>query len=66
MNNNEFINEVYEIAFGDNAINKDYTHQEVINKIREFSDTALEVENFECECVECENARKILKLHNEV
>jgi hypothetical protein len=34
---------IYEIAFGDDAINKDYTEVEVINKIREFSDIALSV-----------------------
>ena len=35
---------VFEIAFGDNAINKDYSEEEVILKIREFSDLALSVE----------------------
>ena len=36
-----FIESVYEIAFGDNAINRDFTEKEVIDKIREFSDNAL-------------------------
>ncbi len=35
-----FKEEIFEIAFGDNAINKDYTEEEVIAKIREFSDLA--------------------------
>ena len=39
-----FKEEIFEIAFGDNAINKGYTEEEVIKKIREFSDLALEVE----------------------
>lgn len=33
-----FIEEVYEIAFGDNAINKGYSPKEVINKLKEFSE----------------------------
>ena len=37
----EFIENVFEIAFGDNAINKDYTKKEVLEKIREFSDKSL-------------------------
>mgnify|MGYP003125451759 CR=1 FL=1 len=37
----EFIEDVFEIAFGDNAINKDYTYDDVIIKLREFSDKAL-------------------------
>ena len=37
----EFIEDVFEIAFGDNAINKDYTYDDVIIRLREFSDKAL-------------------------
>jgi len=40
----DFIEKVYEIAFGDNAINKEFTQQEVIDKLREFSDKALKGE----------------------
>ena len=40
----KFIENVYEIAFGDDAINKDYSFQEVIDKLREFSDNALKWE----------------------
>ena len=40
-----FIEEIYEIAFGDNAIHRNFSHDEVIDRIREFSDTALEVED---------------------
>lgn len=39
-----FKEEIYEIAFGDNAINKGYTDKEVISKIRQFSDEALNAE----------------------
>tara|TARA_R100000988_G_C3876935_1_gene106517 strand:+ start:56 stop:250 length:195 start_codon:yes stop_codon:yes gene_type:complete len=41
MNTEEFIELVYEIAFGDNAINRDFTHHEVLNELRKFSDEAL-------------------------
>jgi len=42
---NMFLDKVFEVAFGDDAINKDYTMIEVVEKLREFSDKALEVEN---------------------
>lgn len=45
MDDKEFIENVFEIAFGDNAINKDYSKEEVLEKLRQFSDDALEVEN---------------------
>ena len=37
-----FIKNVFEIAFGDDAINKDYTNQEVLDKLDEFSSLALQ------------------------
>ena len=37
----ELIEEVYEIAFGDNAINRDYSMGEVLDSLMEFSDDAL-------------------------
>ena len=37
----EFIEDVFEIAFGDNAINKDYTYDDVIIRLREHSNMAL-------------------------
>lgn len=36
-----FKEKVYEIAFGDNAINRDFSQKEVINQLQEFSDKAL-------------------------
>jgi hypothetical protein len=39
-----FIEQIYEIAFGEDAINRDFSHDEVIEQIREFSDNALEWE----------------------
>ena len=37
----QFIEEVFEIAFGDNAINRDYCMGEVLDRLMEFSDDAL-------------------------
>ena len=37
----DFMEAVYEIAFGDDAINRDFTKEEVIEKLREYSDKAL-------------------------
>ena len=40
----EFKEKVYELAFGDNAISKGYTDEEVLERLREFSDNALKWE----------------------
>tara|TARA_R100000234_G_C4944740_1_gene154561 strand:+ start:289 stop:435 length:147 start_codon:yes stop_codon:yes gene_type:complete len=47
MNKDQFIEEIYEIAFGDNAINRDFSFEEVIERIQEFSDNALKYEEGE-------------------
>ena len=36
----EFVEDVFEIAFGDNAINRDFSYEEVLERLREFSDKA--------------------------
>lgn len=41
MNDKQFKEAVYELAFGCSAIDKDYSEDEVLAKIREFSDDAL-------------------------
>jgi len=41
MDDHEFIEAVFEIAFGDNAINRGFTHEEVVDRLREFSDKHL-------------------------
>jgi len=41
----QFIEKVYEIAFGEGAIKKGYCPREVLDKLREFSDGALENDN---------------------
>jgi len=40
-NDTSFKERVYELAFGDDAINKDYSDEEVLAVLREFSDKAL-------------------------
>jgi len=45
MKDCDFIENVFEIAFGDDAINKEYSKEEVLVKLREFSDLALDKED---------------------
>ena len=40
----QFIEKVFEIAFGDDAINRSFTYEEVIKKLQEYSDNSLMVE----------------------
>tara|TARA_R100000231_G_scaffold107150_1_gene79315 strand:+ start:285 stop:500 length:216 start_codon:yes stop_codon:yes gene_type:complete len=42
-----FIEEVFEIAFGDDAINRDYSMGEVLDRLMEFSNNALKYEEGE-------------------
>ena len=42
-----FIEEVFEIAFGDNAINRDFSMGEVLDRLMEFSNNALKWEEGE-------------------
>ncbi len=42
-----FIEEVFEIAFGENAINRDFSMGEVLDKLMEFSNNALKYEEGE-------------------
>jgi len=41
---NTFLEKTFEIAFGDNAINRDFTMKEVVEKLQEYSDNALKYE----------------------
>ena len=45
MNDKDFIEEVFEVAFGDDAINRDFSYEEVLARLLEFSDKALENED---------------------
>ena len=47
MSDKEFIEEVFEIAFGDNAIDKGYTKEEVIQTLSYFSAKTLIMEEIE-------------------
>ena len=40
----DFIEQVFEIAFGDDAINRGFNYDDVIKKLKEFSDNALIIE----------------------
>ncbi len=42
----QFREEVYEIAFGDNAINRGFSDEEVIEKLFEYSQNALNWEEY--------------------
>ena len=42
-----FIEEVFDIAFGDNAINRDFSMGEVLDRLMEFSNNALKYEEGE-------------------
>ena len=44
-----FIENVFEVAFGHGAINKDFTYQEVLDKLDEFSSLALQAGDVEDE-----------------
>lgn len=41
MTKDQFIEQVYEIAFGDDAINRDFSYAEVLEELKRFSDEAL-------------------------
>ena len=41
MNNQEFIEKVYEIAFGHGAINRNFSHAEVIEQLEEYNEDSL-------------------------
>ena len=43
----EFLEEIYELAFGDDALNKGYEPKDVLERLREFSDNALKYEEGE-------------------
>lgn len=38
---NQFIEAAFELAFGDNAINRDFDYNEVLCELHKFSDDAL-------------------------
>jgi|TARA_Y100000310_G_scaffold134529_1_gene133456 hypothetical protein len=47
LKKDEFVEEVFQIAFGHEAINKDYSYDEVIDQLLEFSEHALKYEESE-------------------
>jgi len=47
MNKEEFIAEVFEIAFGCTAIDRDFSFEDVIKELKKFSDNALKYEELD-------------------
>ena len=41
METKQFIEEVYEIAFGDNAINRNFSYEEVIDALKEINEDSV-------------------------
>ena len=54
MTPRQFMEEVYEIAFGDQAYYRGFFPEEVIEQLKEFSDNALRVEELSLEPEESE------------
>ena len=50
----QFVEEVFEIAFGENAINRDFGYNEVLETLMEFSDNALKIEELSMDIEEYE------------
>ena len=59
MNQKQFIEQVFEIAYGENAINRNFTFEEVIETLMEFSDNALIFEESSLTREEIENLSDI-------
>lgn len=47
MSTIDFIEQVAEIAFGDNAINRDFSPDDILDKLREHSDNAWKYEDLQ-------------------
>lgn len=61
MWDDEFIKAVFEIAFGDNAFERGYSQEEVLTRLRQFSDAALkseEVSDILCDLHDIRNMAK--------
>lgn len=44
MTKDEFIEEVFELAFGDDALNRDFSYREVLEVIKSYDDKALRLD----------------------
>ena len=61
MWDDEFIKAVFEIAFGDNAFERGYSQEEVLTRMRQFSDAAFksgEVSDILCDLYDIRNMAK--------
>tara|TARA_A200000159_G_scaffold75318_1_gene70020 strand:+ start:453 stop:629 length:177 start_codon:yes stop_codon:yes gene_type:complete len=44
MTKDEFIEEVFELAFGDDALNRDFSYREVLEVLKSYDDKALRLD----------------------
>lgn len=61
MDTKEFIEQVYEIAFGDNAINRNFNHEEVIEQLKEINEDSVkwdQVNDYDKEFYELQGGTK--------
>ena len=59
MDNKQFIEQVYEITFGDNAINRNFSHEEVIEQLKEINEDSVkwdQVNDYDKEFYEQQNS----------
>ena len=61
-----FIEEVYEIAFGDEALNRDFSPEEVIEELQSFSDKALKYDDEDFICVPKKDVQIIRDMFSEM
>ena len=64
MTKEQFIEEIFELAFGDNAINRDFSFEEVLTKLKEDSDKVAEMESDESPQLEALADEIKLELHD--
>ena len=58
MDNKQFIERVYELAFGNNAINRNFSHEEVIEQLKEINEDSVkwdQVNDYDKEFYEQQN-----------
>ena len=59
MTDQEFIEQVFEIAFGDNAINRGFYRTEVLARLRNFSNTSHDYEELVTDTLGQYNKKRI-------
>ena len=62
----EFIEAIYELAFGDEAINRGFSPEEVIEELKSFSDKALKYDDEDFICVPKKDVQIIRDMFSEM